>query len=73
MMDNCSYNKIKLMHTIACADWFIEQFAKKDAAQDKTHKKCGVLYAEVQGHLDAALRLLQEAQCGAQKSVKKKA
>lgn len=62
-MDNCSYNKIKLMHDIACADWFIEQFATKDAAKVKGHKECGRLYATVQKQLERALELLQKAQC----------
>ena len=31
MLDNSSYNKIKLLQTLCSLDWFIEKHALKDA------------------------------------------
>lgn len=31
MLDNCCYNKIKIMHNLSCLIWFIEKHAVEDA------------------------------------------
>ena len=31
MLDNCKYNKVKLLHELSCALWFIKKHAKGDA------------------------------------------
>jgi hypothetical protein len=31
MLDNSSYNKIKLLHELCSMDWFLEKHALKDA------------------------------------------
>jgi hypothetical protein len=31
MLDNSSYDKVKLLHELSCLDWFIEKHAIKDA------------------------------------------
>jgi hypothetical protein len=31
MLDNCTYNKIKLLHELSCVAWFVEKHALQDA------------------------------------------
>lgn len=38
-MDNCTYNKIKLLHEMSKLVGFIELYGKKDA-QSAKHKEC---------------------------------
>ena len=38
-MDNCTYNKIKLMHELSRIAGFLERHGKKDAKSAK-HTKC---------------------------------
>lgn len=59
MLDNCSYNRIKVLHDLSCVAWYIDQFCKKDAAgcgKDDCHAKIDAVKAK----LDA---LVEELNC----------
>jgi hypothetical protein len=60
MIDNCTYNKAKVLHHLAKINWFIEQHCKKDAKAAK-HSGCDKLFKSIQKDLEKNVRLLQEA------------
>ena len=46
MCDNCSYDKIKLLHDIHRIVWFIEKFCHQDA-KSSNHDNCQNLYKDL--------------------------
>lgn len=60
-MDNCAYNKIKILHEISKLAGFIETFAKKDAKSAK-HMRCHQhlehLHRDLQEHMEQLRREL---------------
>ncbi|MEW5897267.1 MAG: hypothetical protein AB1668_06230 [Nanoarchaeota archaeon] len=59
-MDNCTYNKLKLIHEMSRLTGFIDKFARKDAKQTK-HKGCDALVEEVYKDLKKSIRKLHKA------------
>ncbi len=53
-MDNCTYNKIKLLHELSKVAGFIERYARKDSRLAK-HKDCEKvihhLHQDLQTHI----------------------
>jgi hypothetical protein len=64
MMDNCTYNKTKLLHEMAKLTGFIEKYAKKDAKSAK-HGKCSKmindLHKDLKKHMDTLSKALGKA------------
>lgn len=62
MLDNVSYNKAKLLHEIACMQWFIEKHALKDA-QAAGDSECYEMLMLLQKDLQKYLERLQQSVC----------
>ncbi len=63
-MDNCTYNKIKILHELSKVSGFIERYARKDARAVR-HAGCHAamqrLHSDLQRHLKALHRELKKA------------
>lgn len=62
MLDNPSYNKMKLLYKLSCITWFIEKHALDDAqnAGDKDfYDELKVLQHEIEKHIE----VLQKSMC----------
>jgi hypothetical protein len=56
MMDNCKYNKVKVLHDLSALCWFIEKHALDDAKKikdDACLKKLQELSKDLEKHLVA--------------------
>lgn len=62
MLNNCKYDKIKLLHELSCLVWFIKNHAKKDA-EIEGHGECFILFEELQKDLEEHIRKLHHALC----------
>lgn len=62
MLNNCKYDKIKLLHELSCILWFIKKHAKEDA-QKENHGECLLLYEELQKSLEEQISKLHHALC----------
>ena len=56
-MDNCTYNKTKLLHQMSRLDWFIDKYAKKDAKKAK-HGACQKAMTALQKDLHKHMKAL---------------
>ncbi|MGB8366993.1 MAG: hypothetical protein WCD44_01410 [Candidatus Babeliales bacterium] len=43
MLDNCFYDKVKLLHNLSCTSWFIDKHAKEDAKKAGDDKLIALL------------------------------
>lgn len=57
-MDNCTYDKAKLLHELGKLSNFIEQYAKKDS---QNYKKCNIVINEVKENLETQMEKLKKA------------
>lgn len=62
MLDNCSYNKIKLLHELSCLLWFLEKHAIKDA-ENAGDRDCVELLTALQRDLNKHLEKLNKSVC----------
>lgn len=62
MLDNCLYDKIKLLHKLSCTVWFIEQHAKADA-QKQGDTECQKIFEEMSETLNKYVTTLKEMVC----------
>lgn len=62
MFDNCSYNKIKLLHELSCLVWFMEKHALKDA-QVAGDSECQEIFQTIKHDLDKHLERLHKQIC----------
>lgn len=62
MLDNASYNKIKLIHELSCICWFIEKHGKVDAKAAGDQELLNVLNS-LKNDLEKYLERLQQAMC----------
>jgi hypothetical protein len=62
MLDNCCYNKIKIMHDLSSLLWFVKKHAQDDAqkAQDKA---CVDFLKKLEQDLSEHLRTLKRMIC----------
>lgn len=54
-MDNCSYNKIKLLHELSKLTGFIDKYGRKDAKSAKhqgCHQLLNQLHQDLHGHME---------------------
>ena len=58
MLDNCSYDKIKLIGKLSCIAWFIENHAKADAQKDND-KECLQILEALQRDTEKYAELLK--------------
>ncbi len=59
-MDNCTYNKLKLMHELSKIKGFIDKFGKKDAKKNK-HHSCDRILIELRKDLVKHMKALHKA------------
>ena len=59
MLNDCAYNKIKLMHDLSRISWFIEKHCKNDASACE-QSGCSDLYKSVQKALDDQIEMLKK-------------
>ncbi len=59
MLRNCDYNKVKLMHDLSGAAWFLKQFCHKDA--QKCCTECKTLFAKIQKDLEKSIEQLHKS------------
>jgi hypothetical protein len=62
MLDNCSYNKIKLMHNLSDIVWFIEKFCEQDS-KISGHRDCQQAIEALEADLEKHISLLREITC----------
>jgi mevalonate pyrophosphate decarboxylase len=60
MLDNCNYNKIRLLHDLSKIVWYLEKHAKQDA-EESGHKLCSAVYDELQKDLEKHAEKLRQA------------
>jgi len=58
-MDNCTYNKIKLMHELSKLNGFIQHHCIKDAKTSK-HTKCAKIIKHLQKDINIHLKQLHQ-------------
>ena len=61
-LDNCSYNKIKLIHQLSSLAWFLDKHALKDA-QDAGDMECYESMVSIQRDLLKHIERLQKGMC----------
>ncbi len=62
MINNCLYNKIKLLHDLCSTHWFIHQHAKCDA-QDMKDTECIAYLEELEQDLKKHIEKLKNMTC----------
>lgn len=62
MLDNCTYNKIKLIHEISSLIWFIQKFGIKDA-KDNGDTKCVEILQHLEKDLNTHLEQIRNGIC----------
>lgn len=62
MLDNVSFDKIKLIYKLSDLVWFIERHAKSDA-QQAGDSQCLEMLTELQKDLSNHLERLQKSMC----------
>lgn len=62
MLHNCLYNKIKLLHDLSCASWFIKKHAMQDAQEEK-HTDCMKDLEEIQADLERHIKNIEKKIC----------
>ncbi len=58
MLDNCTYNKVKLIHDLSGIAWFMKHFCHKDAKG--CSKECCKMFADVQKDLEKTIERLEK-------------
>ena len=66
MLDNCCYNKIKLMHDVSSLIWFIKQHALADA-QKENDNACQDFLKNLEKDLCEHLHTLKHMVCEQEK------
>lgn len=56
-MNNCSYDKIKILHKLSKIVFFIDQFALKDS---KDLSECNKIYLEIKQNLEKDMEKLKK-------------
>ena len=62
MLNNCLYNKIKLLHQLSSSLWFIHKHAMEDA-REVNDTECIVLLENIQKDLETHMRTLKDITC----------
>ena len=59
MLDNCKYDKIKLLHEMSSMAWFIERHAKENA-EKVGNKECIRAYGALKKNLEKNIELFKK-------------
>lgn len=62
MLDNCLYDKIKILHHVSCILWFIEKHAKEDAKKTND-TECLKILEELEKDLEKHVKNLKKIVC----------
>ena len=69
MLNDCNYNKVRLLHDLSRIVWYLEKHAKQDA-QEEGHELCHAMCAEIQADLEKHIEKLKQAVTGLSKEDK---
>jgi len=59
MLNNCDYNKVRLLHDLSRITWYLKKHVKKDAKGK--HAKCAKVYKDLEKDLEKHIKKLQGA------------
>jgi len=59
-LENCVYDKIKILHELSCLLWFIEKHAKKDA---QGNAECTAYLERLEKDLEKYVQELKDMVC----------
>ncbi len=62
ILDNCKYDKIKLLHELSCISWFIQKHGKEDA-KTTGDTECHAAFEELQKDLEKHIAKLEKMLC----------
>ncbi len=62
MLEDCDYDKTKIVHELSSVSWFLKKHAIKDAKKQK-HALCAKEYEALQKDLDKHIHALHKAIC----------
>jgi hypothetical protein len=60
MLDNCTYNTVKLMHDLSGLAWYLKHFCQKDVKACRS-KECQKLFMQIQKDLEKNIALLEKS------------
>lgn len=60
MLDNCNYNKVRLLHDLSRIVWYLENHAKKDS-ETAGHELCHGMCEDLQNDLEVHMEKLRTA------------
>jgi len=63
MLEDCNYNKVRLLHDLSRLTQFLKKHAKKDAKKGK-HGECHKLYLDLEKDLEKHIGELSKAISG---------
>ncbi len=62
MVDNCTYDNVKLLHELSCLAWFIEHHGLPEAKRTKK-ADCKKMLEALQKDLNKHIKVLQKMVC----------
>jgi hypothetical protein len=62
MLNDCRYDKIKVMHELSCLEWFLAKHACQDAKK-ANHDECAKLFESLQRDIKNYLEKLDQLLC----------
>ncbi|MFO8016982.1 MAG: hypothetical protein R6U32_07840 [Candidatus Woesearchaeota archaeon] len=69
MLEDCNYNKVRLLHDLSRISWYLDRHAKKDA-KEGGHELCHEMCHELQQDLEKHIEKLKQAVVGLAKEDK---
>ena len=66
MLENCNYNKIRLLHDLSRVAWYLDKHAKKDA-KSSGHAKCHTMCIALEKDLGKHMESIRKAIVGLSK------
>ena len=69
MLDNCNYDKIKLLHHLSKIVWYIDKHAKSNS-KESGHELCYHMYDDLKKDLEKHIEKLKLAVAGLAKEEK---
>ncbi len=69
MLEDCNYNKVRLLHDLSRIVWYLKKHAKKDAKK-AGHRECHNLCVELEKDLERHIKKINETIVGLSKKGK---
>lgn len=60
LLDNCKYDKVKILHEVSSLAWYLEKYAKENA-EKADDKQCYEIYDTMLQDLEKHIQILKEA------------